>query len=243
MTVTNSTISGNSATEVGTGGILIEGGTVTVTNSTVSGNSAVGGTGGIAVQSGTLTMINSTVANNVGMGVQDPVGGIANVYGTVLLGNGTVSGNIGLGLANFDNHLLIAKNSILALNSAGNCFMAVKVYSGGFNLSDDSTCANFFTGTGDLNSTSAGLDPNGLKDNGGPTQTIALLATSPAVDAIPSVLRTSAPTRVEIRSRPTSAAYRDPRDPPATSGPLSFLPIVSRFKLSKPSSSLIRFTR
>jgi hypothetical protein len=52
-------------------------------------------------------------------------------------------------------------------------------------LSDDATCSSFFTQAGDLNSTPAGLDPNGLQNNGGLTQTIALLATSPAVEAIP----------------------------------------------------------
>jgi len=57
--------------------------------------------------------------------------------------------------------------------------------SGGHNLSDDFTCASVFIGNGDLNSTPAGLDPAGLQDSGGPTKTIALLATSPAVDAIP----------------------------------------------------------
>ncbi|HXP85894.1 MAG TPA: choice-of-anchor Q domain-containing protein [Bryobacteraceae bacterium] len=36
-----------------------------------------------------------------------------------------------------------------------------------------------------MNSTFAGLDPAGLQNNGGPTPTIALLPTSPAVDAIP----------------------------------------------------------
>ncbi|MBV9768659.1 MAG: hypothetical protein JOZ32_03735 [Bryobacterales bacterium] len=41
------------------------------------------------------------------------------------------------------------------------------------------------TGPGDLNSTPAGLDPAGLQNNGGPTQTIALLPTSPAVNAMP----------------------------------------------------------
>jgi hypothetical protein len=32
----------------------------------------------------------------------------------------------------------------------------------------------------------AGLDPKGLQNNGAPTQTLALLPTSPAVDAIPA---------------------------------------------------------
>ncbi|HEX9119681.1 MAG TPA: choice-of-anchor Q domain-containing protein, partial [Terriglobales bacterium] len=79
------------------------------------------------------------------------------------------------------------KNVILANNSAGgNCAPVFALFvSDGYNLSDDATCASVFTQTGDLNNTPAGLDPGGLKNNGGPTQTIALLATSPAVNAIP----------------------------------------------------------
>jgi hypothetical protein len=83
------------------------------------------------------------------------------------------------------------KNSILSNNAGGNCIEIDLdnprglTKSGGHNLSDDASCADLFTQTGDLNSTSAGLDPAGLKNNGGPTETIALLATSPAVNAIP----------------------------------------------------------
>jgi hypothetical protein len=73
------------------------------------------------------------------------------------------------------------KNTIVANNPSGNCLGTV--ISHGHNLSDDASCS--FSGPGDLNNTPAGLDPLGLKDNGGPTQTIALLPTSPAVDAIP----------------------------------------------------------
>jgi YVTN family beta-propeller protein len=70
-------------------------------------------------------------------------------------------------------------------SSGGNCFNnPLGPVSAGYNLSDDATCTSF-TQTGDLNNTPAGLDPGGLQSNGGPTQTIALLATSPAVDAIP----------------------------------------------------------
>jgi hypothetical protein len=53
------------------------------------------------------------------------------------------------------------------------------------NLSDDNSCAFVFTAMGDLDNTPAGLDPNDLQNNGGPTQTIALLPTSLAVDAVP----------------------------------------------------------
>ena len=42
-----------------------------------------------------------------------------------------------------------------------------------------------FTQTGDLSGVPAGLDPNGLQNNGGPTPTIALLPGSFAVDDIP----------------------------------------------------------
>jgi len=61
----------------------------------------------------------------------------------------------------------------VANNSGGNCYIGETITSQGHNLSDDASCA--FAGTGDLNSTAAGLDPGGLKANGGPTQTIALL--------------------------------------------------------------------
>jgi hypothetical protein len=57
----------------------------------------------------------------------------------------------------------------------------------GHNLSDDNSCSSIFnTAIGDLNNTQPGLDPSGLQNNGGPTQTIALLPTSPAVNAIPA---------------------------------------------------------
>ncbi len=55
----------------------------------------------------------------------------------------------------------------------------------GYNLSDDASCFGLLTNTGDLNNTPSGLDPRGLQDNGGPTQTIALLSNSPAIDAVP----------------------------------------------------------
>jgi hypothetical protein len=56
LTVTNSTLSGNSAGSGGGGGIFNSGGTLTVTNSTLSGNSAGTGGGGINNSGGTLTV-------------------------------------------------------------------------------------------------------------------------------------------------------------------------------------------
>ncbi len=76
------------------------------------------------------------------------------------------------------------KNSILA-NEPGNGNCSINggdFVSGNHNLSDDATCA--FSGVGDMNSVAAGFDPAGLADNGGLTKTMALLPTSPAVDAV-----------------------------------------------------------
>jgi hypothetical protein len=172
MTLTTSTVSGN------TGVGILNSAFAEVTKSTVSGNSASAQSGGI-VSSGTLTMTNSTVSGNVG-------GGILST-GDLTVTNSTVSGNLaGAGIfANFSS--LGMKNSIVANHTGGNCGGNANAlfFSHGYNLSDDATCSFFFKQTTDLNSTPAGLDPGGLKPNGGPTETIALLPTSAAVDAIP----------------------------------------------------------
>src|SRR5262249_31184738 len=70
------------------------------------------------------------------------------------------------------------KNTIVANNfPGGNC--AVVGVSAGHNLSSDGSCG--FTAPGDLNNTDPMLGP--LTNNGGPTETHALLAGSPAIDA------------------------------------------------------------
>jgi hypothetical protein len=69
------------------------------------------------------------------------------------------------------------ENSIIGNNSGGNC--GGSVTSNGYNLSSDGTCN--FHNTGDLNNTDPKLGP--LQNNGGPTQTEALLPGSPAIDA------------------------------------------------------------
>ncbi len=53
----------------------------------------------------------------------------------------------------------------------------------GYNLEDGTDCG--LTGTGSLQNTDPRLDPQGLQNNGGPTQTIALQQGSPAIDHIP----------------------------------------------------------
>ena len=165
-------------------GIHTTGSTLVMKNSTVTGNhtpdgSVVGGNGaGISNIGGVLRMSNSTVAGNSAFRGPETTGGDFSIDSGV--GGGILSNPVSV------------KNSILANNAGGNCVdidldnPRGLTKSGGHNLSDDATCADLFTQTGDLNSTAAGLDPAGLKNNGGPTETIALLATSPAVNAIPT---------------------------------------------------------
>jgi hypothetical protein len=69
------------------------------------------------------------------------------------------------------------QNSILANNTGGNCHGTLN--SRGYNLSSDNSCS--FDGAGDLNNTDPELGP--LQNNGGPTDTMALLPGSPAIDA------------------------------------------------------------
>ena len=172
------------------GGGISNYGTLLLTRSAVTGNHAGNSCGrnhacdshgGGISNAGTLTISNSTIAGNF-VGTNCPKycypgaqgGGIYG--GTVTISNSTISGNA----ANLVGGISAAatlQNSIVANNSHGNC--AAAVTSKGYNLSNDATCN--FTGPGDMNSINPMLGP--LQANGGPTQTMALLPGSPAIDA------------------------------------------------------------
>jgi len=70
-------------------------------------------------------------------------------------------------------------NSIIANNPKGDCNNPIT--DGGGNLASDDTCS--FTAATSRKNLNLQLDPAGLKDNGGPTPTIALLPGSPAIGA------------------------------------------------------------
>jgi hypothetical protein len=71
----------------------------------------------------------------------------------------------------------VLQNSIVGNNAGGNCSGGVTSH--GYNLSSDGTCD--FDLAGDLNDTDPRL--GGLRNNGGPTKTLALLPGSPAIDS------------------------------------------------------------
>jgi hypothetical protein len=160
LTLNRTTVSGNTAAGTGAGIGSYQFSTLTLINSTISGNTAANGGAGIISDNSTLTVINSTIANNT---ANVPGGGVVNSNGTLFL-----------------------KNTLLAANTGGNCSLTGGTStSDGYNLSDDSSCAVFLTSATDSNGVAAGLDTKGLQNNGGSTSTIALLSTSPAVDALP----------------------------------------------------------
>ena len=130
------------------------------------------GSGG-GVRGNAVTINNSTISGNThhyGLGCTISGSGVT-------LSNTTISGNV----AGNGYVVLCAtatlQNSIVANNSGANCGSGVT--SNGYNMSSDSSCN--FSKSGDRNNTDPLLGP--LQNNGGPTQTKALLPGSPAIDA------------------------------------------------------------
>ena len=113
LTVTNSTISGNTTRVNGGGVSSYFSGILTITNSTIAGN--VGG-GMLNNRFSTGIVTNSTIAGNVGGN-----GGIAN-FGTLTVTNSTISGNttnsIGGGMLNGYGGTLTLVRTLIAGNAA-----------------------------------------------------------------------------------------------------------------------------
>jgi predicted outer membrane repeat protein len=206
LTVTDSTFSGNTATDYG-GGIFNYDGTLTVTNSTFSGNTTESVGGGIYNYTGPLTVTNSTFSGNTA----DSGGGIFN-FGALNVTNSTFSGNTATsGGGIFNQGPLTVTNSTFSGNSAvltgggiysnsrdpaaflmstivagnpgGDCAGPYPVGDGGYNLSSDASCG-FSAASNSLPSTDPLL--GGLSNNGGPTQTMLPGPGSPAIDKTPS---------------------------------------------------------
>jgi hypothetical protein len=197
--VSNSTFDHNQSSFYG-GGIWNDAGIVTVAGSTFYGNGATFG-GGIGSNGGTVSVTNSTFYANIAYEFDRGIGGaIANLRKSVLnLTNSTLTANFsnyaGSGVFNDTGFGAIAnvKSTIIAANYLGtsDSGAAPDVYgtfhSNGFNLIGKKDGSTGFTAATDKKGTVASplnpkLDPRGLHDNGGPTQTVALVAGSPAID-------------------------------------------------------------
>jgi hypothetical protein len=187
------------------GGGVLSDGTVTLTNVTVSGNTATCTGGGCdalgagVLNNGTLTLTNVTVSGNTVTCTGDNClargGGIYDrPDSTLTLTNVTVSGNTvtctgdncladGGGLFNGVGTVTLTA-TIIALQLLGpDCATVGTITSNGFNLDSDNTCSLSV-----VNGDKPGVDPllGPLANNGGPTQTHALLTGSPALDMVQS---------------------------------------------------------
>ena len=193
LTVSNSALSGNSAT-FAAGGIYNDHGTLTVSASTLSGNSAFHGAGiydnGASSGGATLTVVNSTLSGNSagsnGGGIVNDGGGGGSATLTVL--NSTFSGNSDSGVAGGIDNLGFSGHGTLEIGSTilnagargGNLRnLAGTITSDGYNLSSDSG-SGFLNQPTDQTNTPPLLGP--LQLNGGQTPTHALVCGSPAID-------------------------------------------------------------
>jgi hypothetical protein len=189
-TVTGSTLSGNSAGSgpgnFGYGGGIYTSGTLTVSNSTLSGNTASGGNfgndggyGGGIYNLGTLAVSNSTLSGNSATYLG---GGIYN-DGTLTVSNSTLSGNSASYGGGIYIYFFFFPNPVTLTNVTLTANRA-DVYGGGLmNVFDMTGLSNGVNGN-QVGSASDPIDPRlgPLQDNGGPTQTMALLPSSPAID-------------------------------------------------------------
>ena len=187
LAVKNCTISDNGASVFGGG--LANFGTASVTASTLSGN--VSGEAAGAFNAGTLTIVNSTFAGNKGTVGEAAIGNdsILSVSSSTFYNNSAASNSFPSGIYNFSSGTTTVKGTLFATGALGtNCNSIGGTFtSQGHNLADDTSCISYLGDPTDQNNVAAGLDPDGLKDNGGPTQTVALLSTSAALDAIPGI--------------------------------------------------------
>jgi len=185
LTLTSSSVSGNSAFAGGgvyasSGGAYGSGGTLTLNNSTVSGNSAAFGGG---VSADTVTLINSTVSGN--FAGQHGGGVSANV---VTVNNSTVSGNS----AEYEGGVIAGDatltNTILCGNTSANGDPDLVVWSAipasaTYSLLGTALDTLPYSDSGNHNIFSDSPGLGALAGNGGPTQTMALLSGSPAINA------------------------------------------------------------
>ena len=207
--VSNSTFSGNIGDN---GGGMVNNGTLTISSSTFSGNNALIG-GGIDNFAGTLTITNSTFSENTATSIG---GGIDNT-GLLSVTNCTFSHNsaVGIGGGGIDNEPLgstTLKGTIMAAEPGGNC--GGLITDAGYNISDEVSCP-IASGTSVVDSTTLHLDPAGLANNGGPTQTIALEPNSQAVDFIPvaACKDQSSPTPLPLTTDQRGLPRPDPDNP------------------------------
>jgi predicted outer membrane repeat protein len=183
VSVSNSFISGNSGDAGGGIRSTKNNGSLVIQRSTVSGNS--GGTccGGVLTNSSQATQVlDSTISGNTSSG---PSGGMYSygpltVIGSTIAGNSAVDEGGGLYASPFDIPTL--KNTIVAGNSALSGPDLRNGVSAAFSLIGNPSGATIQNAIPGSNLISVNPQLQSLAANGGPTPTMALAASSPAID-------------------------------------------------------------
>jgi hypothetical protein len=182
------------------GAIFNDGGSTTITNSTLAANSAHGGNGGFSTtgtggsggsgyggalfnRSGTLTLSSTTVAYNTATAGS----GGSGLPGISSSGKGDAGGIFELGDG---GAATVQMNNSIVANSTGsiNDFLSSMLNGGSVSTGGTNNLVRTNPTAGGFGAanTLTGKDPllaASLAHNGGPTQTLALLAGSPAIDA------------------------------------------------------------
>ncbi len=171
LTLTNSTVSGNTATNEGGGIYNLAGSQMTLTNSKVSGNTANNG-GGIFNEEGDLNLTSVTVTNN--------------------RSTSTDCANCAGGISSNPLDITNLKNTIVAGNTADSAsaspdFGGVVSSTSSYNIIGNGQGMTGITNGTNGNQVGSSLMPidpklGALANNGGATQTHALLSDSPAID-------------------------------------------------------------
>ncbi|MGD1700197.1 Calx-beta domain-containing protein, partial [Dapis sp. BLCC M229] len=196
LVVNSSTISGNitTGTSVGSGGGAIHGNflaTLTLNNSTIYGNTSNFWGGGINQVGGITEINNSTISGNI---ASNNGGGINNANdpdstNTLTINNSTIAfntaGNSGGGVYNQDVNVNV-NNSIIAGNQDNfNPDVFGGFNSNNSNLIGETTGSTGFNGSEVLSVSIDSVLDTTLQNNGGLTQTHALIptTTNPAIDS------------------------------------------------------------
>lgn len=175
VTLINSTIKENVA--LIEGGAILNFGEMTILRSTLSGNSAPGGVGGAVFNTGRLTVTNSTLSGNSA----GEAGGAIWALDATIVHSTLVNNSAGVGGAAFIG-VLTVKNSIVA-GPSPQCLLTFGQPLGRNFVTDTSCSGDVPNPSVDVVSLKA-LNLGPLADNGGPTQTHALLPGSVAIGAV-----------------------------------------------------------
>ncbi len=183
LSLSQSTIDRNSSASGG--GIFNDGtsGAISIDATTISRNRALGSGGGLFSEGGVITVLNSTISSNeasMGGGVHLAGGSLDLTSTTISSNNADVAGG-GLNVASGStattiNSIFAGNTSVLDPDASGT------VNSGGNNLFGNTTGLTI-VGTTSGNQLNVNPLLGLLQNNGGPTETHALLTGSPAIDA------------------------------------------------------------